>query len=282
MTRERSPVRRRTASGHSAGPAAPQPPPRVGAFASRTLWLAPALALLGALGACGPRPMAEAEETPPADPVNEVEAEELFAQGLQLAQGGDLTRAEQYIGAAIVRGYPKDRALPLLMRVCIAASRLRVAIGYAEPYLDEHPRHWSLRLVVGSLYLSLDEPVKARRHLETVLRQKPDEPEAHYLMGLLMRDEVGDPTAAHRHFERYLELAPEGEHHEEAAHALATLRIPVRHDPNVEVEDGSDDEILEPGGDPAPAPTGDGPGTRSPSTPGAGGTGTEATETDET
>jgi len=186
------------------------------------------LAVVALSGACGhARPQAENEGPPPVDPVNDVEAEELFRQGIGMANGGDLTRAEQYIGAAMVRGYPKERALPALIRVCVAASRLRVAIGYAEPYLDEHPTDYSLRLVVASLYLGLDEPVKARRHLEQVLAHQPEESEAHYLMALLMRDEVGDPTAAERHFARYLEIDPEGAHHEEAAHALTTIRIPV-------------------------------------------------------
>jgi hypothetical protein len=141
--------------------------------------------------------------------------------------------------------------------------------------------------VVGSLYLSLEEPVKARRHLETVIDQKPDEPEAHYLMGLLMRDEVGDPNAARRHFARYLELAPEGPHHEQAAHALSTLRIPVRHDPSVQSEERSDDQTHESGANPSPADAGDEPSTDSRSEPGSTGTETDsdtdaATETDET
>ncbi len=202
-----------------------------------------ALVLCGFLAGCGARQNPETEEPPPVDPVDDVEATVLFRQGVELAHGGDLTRAEQYIGAAMVRGYPRDRALPVLMRVCIAASRLRVAIGYAEPYLAENPRNWSLRLVVGSLYLSLDEPVKARRHLEAVIHQKPDEPEAYYLMGLLMRDEVGDPDAAHDNFARYLELAPEGQHQEEASYALSTLRIAVHHAPGAAT--GEEDEDTE-------------------------------------
>jgi tetratricopeptide (TPR) repeat protein len=182
---------------------------------------------LVALGACG-HASPEAEEPPPADPVSEVEAEELFHQGVELARGGDLVRAEQYIGASMTRGFPEERAMPILLKVCIAASRMRVAIGYAEPYLERHPNDWPLRLLVASLYLGLEETAKARHELEYVLETEPDQPEPHYLMALLLRDEVGDPDSAETHLRRYLELAPEGEHAAEATHALRTIRMPVR------------------------------------------------------
>lgn len=184
--------------------------------------------VLGTGLGCGHAPPPD-EERPSQDPVNDVEATELFRQGLGMAGAGDLTRAEQYIGAAMVRGYPEERALPVLIRVCVAGSRLRAAVTYAEPYLDRNPNDASLRLVVASLYLGLEEPVKARRHLEQVLSVSPDEPEAHYLMALLLRDEVGDARAAKQHFARYLELAPTGDHHEEVTHALSRIELPVHH-----------------------------------------------------
>jgi tetratricopeptide (TPR) repeat protein len=165
-----------------------------------------------------------------------------------MAAAGDLTRAEQYIGAAMVRGYPENQALPVLIRVCIAASRLRVAVGYAEPYLDRNPRDWSLRLVVASLYLGLGEPVKARRHLELVMAAHPEEAETYYLMGLLMRDEVGDPTAAERHFARYLRLEPDGPHHEEAEHALSTIRIVVERPEGATRQDNGSEALDDQGG----------------------------------
>ncbi|RLB46462.1 MAG: hypothetical protein DRJ42_27595 [Deltaproteobacteria bacterium] len=177
---------------------------------------------------CGHAPPPD-EEQPSQDPVNDVEATDLFRQGLGMAGAGDMTRAEQYIGAAIVRGYPEERALPVLIRICVAASRLRAAVTYAEPYLDRNPNDATLRLVVASLYLGLDEAVKARRHLEQVLAVSPDEPEAHYLMALVLRDEVGDARAAKQHFARYLELDPTGDHHEEVAHALTRIELPVPH-----------------------------------------------------
>jgi tetratricopeptide (TPR) repeat protein len=200
------------------------------------------LLLLLVCAACG-HAAAGPEETAPVDPVNDVAAEELFQRGVTLAQNGDLIRGEQYIGASILRGYPEERALPVLLKVCIAASRLRIAIGYAEPYLARHPNDWSLRLVVASLYLGLDDAVKARRQLEQVLSTKPDEAEPHYLMAIVLRDEVGDPEGAAEHFQRYMALAPDGPHAEEVAHALDRIHVvlpsPIPEQPSSEAEEES-------------------------------------------
>ncbi len=185
------------------------------------------------------------DEPPPADPVQSVEATQLFQRGLELAQSGDLLRAEQYIGAAVLRGYPEADALPVLIRVCVSASRLRIAIGYAEPYLARNPDDWSLRMVVASLYLGLDDAVKARHELEQVIGEVPDQPEPHYLMAVLLRDEVGDPDGAAEHFRRYLALAPDGTHAAEVTHALERIRIVIPNplpEPSSDADGSSDEE----------------------------------------
>jgi len=163
----------------------------------------------------------------PGDPLKTVPANELFRRGIALGNAGDLIRAEQYLAAAIDHGYPAERALPPLLRVCVASSRLRAALGHAEPYLQEHPEAWSLRYLVASIYLGIGEVDEARASLERVIADAPDQPDAYFLLGVVLRDGVGDRPGAARRFERYLELAPEGQHVIEARAALVALRQPV-------------------------------------------------------
>ena len=182
------------------------------------------LLALALLAAC-----AEAKPTPtgaPGDPLKTVPADELFRRGIALGNAGDLIRAEQYLAASIERGYPAEKALPPLLRVCLASSRLRAALGHAEPYLAEHPEAWSLRYLVASIHLGIGNVEEARSSLERVIAQAPDQPDAYYLLGVVLRDGVGDRPGAARRFQRYLELAPEGQHVSEARAALVALREP--------------------------------------------------------
>ncbi len=160
----------------------------------------------------------------PGDPLKSVPAAELYRRGIALGQAGDLIRAEQYLAAAIDRGYPAEKALPPLMRVCLASSRLRAALSHAEPYLEEHPEAWSLRFLVGSIQLGIGNVDDARASLERVVRDAPQQPDAYFLLGVLLRDDVGDRAGAAERFERYIELAPQGQHASEARAALLALR----------------------------------------------------------
>ncbi len=184
--------------------------------------LVAALLLLAGCGHDAP----EVREPPPADPVSEIAPEELFAQGVVLAQRGDLIRAEQYLAASMERGHPEDEVMPVLLRVLVASSRLRVALQYAEPYLARNPGSWPLRYLVASMHLGMGESARARRELERVVEVAPDEAEPHFLLGVVLRDEARDPAAAAREFERYLELAPDGAHAGEAREALRRVDLP--------------------------------------------------------
>ena len=188
-----------------------------GSLASGSL-AAGVLSIVIATAGCGG---ASARTPPPGDALDQIEAAQLFRYGNALAAGGDSIRAEQYLSAAIERGYPEAEVIPRLLEVCISASRISAALGYAEPYLDRHQEEWPLRLLVASLQMSLNQNGTARANLERVLETVPDEPEPHYLMGVLLRDRYTDPEASNREFVRYLELSPEGNHAGEARLSIA-------------------------------------------------------------
>lgn len=205
------------------------------------------LAVLSLLSACGGASTRGPEE-PAADPVSEVPAAELFQRGAQLGQSGDFVRAEQYLVAAMARGYPEDEAMPLLLRVCIASSRLQAALSYAEPYLERNPDAWPLRHLVASLHLALGHAERARDELMRVIQTAPDQAEPYYLLALVLRDGLGEPEQAAPLLARYLELAPDGPHAREASDMM-----PVAVNAAEAAADAQDPETTESAAEPAAA-----------------------------
>ena len=155
-----------------------------------------------------------------ADPLERVTPEDLFQQGERLARAGDPIRAEQYVTSAIARGFPQAKALPLLLRVCIASSRLSAALQYATPYLKLHPSDYHLRYLVAAVQLGLGRPSEAEVELRRVLRDSPEYADAHYLLGAILRDRR-DHRGAAQAFAAYQRLQPRGLH---AAEVEAWLR----------------------------------------------------------
>lgn len=139
-------------------------------------------------------------------------AEELFDRGMQLASAGDAIRAEQYLVLAMRAGYPRERVIVPLVRVCIASSRLRTALAHAEPFLRRDPGAWQLRYLTAAIHLALDRPAEAAAELRRVLSQRPDAAQAHYLLGVTLRDAFLDPRSARASFEAYLRYEPTGVH----------------------------------------------------------------------
>jgi len=176
------------------------------------------LALQGTLG-CAPTAadriankarVVETERTP----------DKLVARGLAFARMGDLTRAEQYLAAALDAGADSDTVLPTLIRVCVVANRYRVAIWYARTRLEAHPNDVRLRFVVAELQAALEDGPGARKDLERVLDVEPKNAAARFAYARLLRDRFGDVRAADKEFRAYLALEPNGEHAEEAGAAV--------------------------------------------------------------
>jgi tetratricopeptide (TPR) repeat protein len=138
---------------------------------------------------------------------------------------GDLTRAEQYLKLALANGGEPKRILPELVAICVADERYRAAAEYVKDQLRRHPAEHQLRFLLATLYVGLGENELARAELERVLLALPTHAEAHFTLGLLYRDAIGDAQRADEHFRSYLELKPAGSHADEARGSLLT-RLP--------------------------------------------------------
>lgn len=149
----------------------------------------------------------------------ESSADILFEKGRAAAALGDLTRAEQYLVAAIRAGADERKVIQPLLVACITDQRFPAALEYAEQYLYRYPNDMDVRFVAGSIHAVLGEPDKARELLESVTRARPESPEAHYALATVLR-QGGDASQADRHDIEYLRLDPQGDH---AAQARARL-----------------------------------------------------------
>jgi len=156
----------------------------------------------------------------------ERDPDKLLARGLGFAQVGDLTRAEQYLVAALDAGASADKVLPKLLIVCIASAHYRAGLEYAAPELQRNPANASLRFVVAELEAFTGDSAAARKNLGMVTEAEPTEPAPHFAYGRLLRDGIGDIAGADREFRAYLQLEPTGEHANEARASLSKPVVP--------------------------------------------------------
>lgn len=173
--------------------------------------------LLCVLAGCSPAARQQSETVSETRRQERTTGEIFFHRGVALARAGQFVRAEQYLSLALGLGYREEETLRALLGVCLASSRLRAALNYAESRLVRHPDDWSLRYLVASIYLAMGEHWRAREELKRVLAYRAEFESAYYLLATVMRDSFVDLRAAGRHFSAYLRIAPRGEHADEAA-----------------------------------------------------------------
>ncbi len=177
---------------------------------------------LATAAACGPpRSAADSPDAPTTDVLEQLSPEELFTRGVRFARMGDSARASEYLEAARRRGITDARVVPHLVAVLARAGRLSQARLHAAAYVRRTPSDWRMRVVLASLQHALGEPEEAIALLHAACRLAPNEPLPHYHLGSLLA-EMGRPGAREA-FSRYLELAPQAAHAEEAREWLAQL-----------------------------------------------------------
>lgn len=164
--------------------------------------------------------------------------DKLLERGRAFAEVGDHVRAEQYLAAALEQGAPPNKVLPLLLRVCVADRRYRVAIDYVEPQLKKSPNDYHLRFVLASLYAGTGDVKAARAELLRVTTDAPSFAPARFAFGVLLRDEDGDLVGADAQFREYLKLDPSGSHAEEARGSLLRKVVDVPRAPILAVPPG--------------------------------------------
>ncbi len=175
------------------------------------------MALSATVGCAGSNP----------DPKSAVQArqsgEELFNKGRAAFLHRDHARAEQYLKMALDDAYEPRETVTLLIQVCLADSRVRGALNYAEPFLLQHPREDALRFLVATLQLSLGHNDDARHQLERLIHHNPEYADAYFLRGQLRMSDM--EQGAKRDLLHYLELAPRGRHAAEVRSLLADIDL---------------------------------------------------------
>lgn len=146
--------------------------------------------------------------------------ERMLELGRAHRKSGDATRAEQEFASVLENKRASDEqrraALRELLATCIEAQRFRVAIDYAEPELRKQPNDVALLRLVASLAVAVGEGLKARELYERLLAIAPSDAESELALARVLRDSFADRPGASEHFERYVQLAPNGLHAGEA------------------------------------------------------------------
>ena len=158
-------------------------------------------------------------------------ADKLFARGQGFAQIGDWTRAEEYLSAALDAGGDPKKVVPLLLQVCIQGQKYRVAIQYGTNYLRVYPDDAGTRFIIATLYLAVDDHAQAKENLLLVLSKDANNADAHFALGVTLRDGEGDYSGADKQFREYLRLAPSGKHAKEANAGLLKAMPDVGNEP---------------------------------------------------
>jgi tetratricopeptide (TPR) repeat protein len=178
------------------------------------------LGCLPALGCAGGMSAAEREQNAVA---RESTAEALLRKGEASASIGDLTRAEQYLVAALKAGGDERTIVRRLLVVCVADERYPVALEYAHQFLHRHPGDDGIRFAAAAIHAATGELERARELLEKVLKEKPRWAEAHYALSTVLRDSGDVSSQADQHDLEYLKLSPNGEQAETARARLRRL-----------------------------------------------------------
>lgn len=175
-----------------------------------------------ALTACGGNPPPPAKEFDPAVAERETAPQTLFDRGRMFAQVGDLTRAQEYLAAAIDRGADDREVFPVLVRVCVQSGSYRLALKYTEEHLRKHPNDIDALRILGTLFVAVGEGHRAEETLLRVVAATPNDADTHFSLGVLYRDTLKDDVRARARFRTYLQLAPHGKHAEQAMGGLGS------------------------------------------------------------
>jgi tetratricopeptide (TPR) repeat protein len=136
--------------------------------------------------------------------------EVLLHRGEAFASVGDSTRAEQYYAAALAAGGNPHLLVQRLIRVCVSGQRYWAALAYADDHLLRRPSDHEIRFARATIAVAVGETELARADLTELAEAVPNNPDVHFALAILLRDELSSLPEAREHFARYLALAPNG------------------------------------------------------------------------
>lgn len=167
--------------------------------------------VLALFSGCASQTHPQAKITRP-DPLVSANGQLLYQQALHYMEHSDWNRAEQYLLASQTHGMSEERVTPKLVDVCIKASRYRAALQYAEQFVQRHPDRPSMVLLMATLQMAVGELMRAKSGFEHLLILEPDNADGHYLYATLLRDRLAETKEASKHYSKYVQLSPDGEH----------------------------------------------------------------------
>lgn len=121
----------------------------------------------------------------------------------------NLAYAQADINAVLSMDSNRVKALEVLGDLGFAQNQTRSSRDAWQKCMKLDPEYVPCRLKMAQLYHVVTEFEKSAQLVDRVLELEPENPEAHFLKGLLMRDALGDTTRALEWFQKAIDIAPD-------------------------------------------------------------------------
>ena len=121
----------------------------------------------------------------------------------------NLAYAQADINAVLASDSSRVGALEILGDLGFASNKTRESRDAWKKCMRLDPDYVPCRLKMAQLYHVVTEFEKSAELVDIVLNLEPQNPEAHFLKGLLMRDAVGDTARALQWFQKAIDIAPD-------------------------------------------------------------------------
>jgi tetratricopeptide (TPR) repeat protein len=121
----------------------------------------------------------------------------------------NLAYAQADINAVLAADSNRVGALEILGDLGFASNKTRESRDAWQKCMRLDPEYVPCRLKMAQLYHVVTEFEKSAELVDIVLNLEPENPEAHFLKGLLMRDALGDTARALQWFQKAIDIAPD-------------------------------------------------------------------------
>ncbi|HCP40564.1 MAG TPA: hypothetical protein DIT65_02120 [Cryomorphaceae bacterium] len=121
----------------------------------------------------------------------------------------NLAYAQADINAVLSTDSNRVGALEILGDLGFASNKTRESRDAWQKCMRLDPEYVPCRLKMAQLYHVVTEFEKSAELVDIVLNLEPENPEAHFLKGLLMRDGMGDTVRALQWFQKAIDIAPD-------------------------------------------------------------------------